>query len=82
MAGLSAGWSWLAVRLNWQETEPDEYEVTIVDAAGGLVQRRVLAVSEKAQVDLLEIAPTLAAGVYFLRAASGRRVVTRRIVVL
>lgn len=73
-----------AVSLTWQETEPGQYEVTLFNASGTPVQRRVLEVNGKEQVDLLEVPDWLAAGVYFLRAARAgeSRPVTRKIVVL
>ena len=74
----------MAVSLIWQGTEPGQYEVAIFNLSGGVIQRRVMEVASKEQVDLLEIPASLAGGVYFLRAAKagGAKAVTRKLVVL
>jgi hypothetical protein len=74
----------MAVSLTWQGTEPGQYEVAMFSSSGTAVQRRVMEVASKEQVDLLEIPASLAGGMYFLQMtkAGGAKVVTRKLVVL
>jgi hypothetical protein len=71
-----------AISLSWQ-MEPGSYQLELFNAAGALIQTRVMQVESKTQVDLLEIPRTASAGVYVLRAARAgdEKVVTRKLIV-
>ncbi|HXB05627.1 MAG TPA: T9SS type A sorting domain-containing protein, partial [Puia sp.] len=73
-----------AMSLNWQRTEPGTYEVALFSATGALVERRIVEVGSKEQVDLFGLPPALPAGMYFLRAArpGGAKVITLKLIVL
>jgi len=71
-----------AISLSWQ-TSPGTYQVGIYNIAGALIRQRTVQVSGETQVDLVEIPPTLSAGVYLIaaiRIADGKRF-TRELVV-
>jgi hypothetical protein len=74
----------MVVSLSWTGMESGEYEVRLFSAAGQLVERRVIAVSGKEQIDLIGIPASLAEGIYFLRVARAgeARVLSRKLVVL
>jgi len=72
-----------AISLSWQTT-PGTYQVGIYNTAGALIRQRTVQVGEAAQVDLVEVPPSLSSGVYILsavRTADGKRF-TRELVVL
>jgi hypothetical protein len=72
-----------AISLSWQTT-PGTYQVGIYNTAGALIRQRTIQVGEAAQVDLVEVPPSLSSGVYLLsavRTADGKRF-TRELVVL
>jgi hypothetical protein len=71
------------VSLSWK-VKAGEYQVGLFNAAGALVQQRVLEVHDGSQVDLFEIPAGLSGGVYFLRAvkSGGGKEITGKIVVI
>ncbi|MHA4808983.1 T9SS type A sorting domain-containing protein [Flavitalea flava] len=73
----------VAISLSWQ-VEEGEYQVCLFNMAGALIQQRIMQVGSTAQVDLLEIPPTLPDGLYIIRAirAGNGKTYSRKLVVL
>jgi hypothetical protein len=71
--------------LNWRQSEPGSYDVSIYNASGALVEHRKIEVGGKEQIDLLSLPPALPAGMYFLRASrpgAAKVIITLRIIVV
>lgn len=73
-----------ALMLTWPGAEAGSYEVGLFDTEGRLLRQRVLEVTSRDQVDLLDIPASLAPGTYILRGTlSGKgKTLTRTLVVL